>query len=283
MFFGFLLNSFTAKNLNMNIRIAFLILLISCYFKVFSQETTKGDVQVNNTSNKNSVLIIPFEPRLYISDIDNSLAKDNGMTYQDIKAKFRAGLDQNIFIELKPYYNALSFYTVDEQEARTELSYIYNSIGYKYEVLETEEQVDSKGKKLLNKFKKDEKKEDFTEAGVQNGQVVSQVDNREKYMKTVLSNTELITNLNKKYQAEYYIFINELDIKRGTEGQYLGGKENTDREIKVHYTIFDKNEKEVASGAIKTTFSSSEDDINKIIKSEFPLIAEKIVQKMIVQ
>ena len=110
----------------MNIRIAFLILLTSFSFKVFSQETTKGDVQVNNTSDKNSVLIVPFEPRLYISDIDNNLAKTNEMSYQDIKAKFRAGLDQNIFIALKPYYNALSFYTVDEQEARTELSYIYN-------------------------------------------------------------------------------------------------------------------------------------------------------------
>lgn len=267
----------------MKIRILFLVLFTSSFINIFSQETTKGDVEVNNTSEKNSVLIVPFEPRLYISDIDNNLARENGMTYQDIKAKFRAGLDQNIFIALKSYYKALSFYTVDEQEARTELSYIYNSIGYKYEVLEIEEQVESKGKKLLNKFKKDEQKEEYTEAGVQNGQIVSQVDNREKYMKTVLSNTELITNLNKKYQAEYYIFINELDIKRGIEGQYIGGKENTDREIKVHYTIFDKNEKEVASGAIKKTFNSSENDINKIIKAEFPLIAEKIVQKMIIQ
>lgn len=261
------------------------LLLIFALFlstKGFSQETTKGDVTINNSAEKNSVLIVPFEPRLYISDIDNNLAKNNEMTYQDIKAKFRAGLDQNIFIALKPYYKALSFYTVDEQEARTELSYIYNSIGYKYEVL-PEVQPETKGKKLLNKFNKNEKEKEYQKAGIQNGEIVSEVDNREKYMKTVISNTELITTLNKKYQAEYYIFINELDIKRGSEGQYLGGDKNSDREIKVHYTIFDKTEKEVASGAIKTTLSSSEDDINKIIKSKFPLIAEQIVQQLIVK
>ena len=267
----------------MNIRILFLTLLTSFSFSIFSQETTKGDVVVNNSSEKNSVLIIPFEPRLYISDIDNNLAKTNEMSYQDINAKFRAGLDQNIFTALKPYYNALSFYTVDDEEARKELSYIYNSIGYKYEVLEAETATESKGKKLLNKFKKDETKQENIDAEVKNGQIVSQVDNREKYMKTILSNTELIANLNKKYQAAYYVFINELDIKRGTEDQYLGGEKNTDREIKVHYTIFDNKEKEVASGAIKMSFNPSENDINKIIKSQFPLIADKIVQKMIVQ
>lgn len=265
----------------MNMRNLFFLLLITVSFNTFSQETTAGYVSNINNSNKGSVLIIPFEPKLYISDIDNQLAKQNGMMFQEIKAKFRAALDQNIFITLKNYFTPLSFYTLNEEEARTELSYIYNSIGYKYEVLEIEAEEKTKGGKFSNKFKKDDKSEKYVEASVQNGQVVSRVDNREKYMKTVLSNTELINNLNKKYQAEYYIFVNELDIKRGAEEQYLGGAKNNDREIKVHYTIFDKNEKEVNSGAIITAFDGNENDINKIIKSQFGLIAEKIVSKII--
>lgn len=257
----------------------FFLLLITVSFNAFSQETTAGDVS-NNNSNKGSVLIIPFEPKLYISDIDNQIAVKNEMNFQDIKAKFRAALDQNLFLTLKTYFTPLSFYTLNEEEARTELSYIYNSIGYKYEVLEVEEKEETKGKKFANKLKKKENNDEYIEASVQNGQVVSQVDNREKYMKTVLSNNQLLTTLNKKYQAEYYIFINELDIKRGGDVQYTNSNTTQDRTIKVHYTIFN-NKEEVSSGAIITAFDGNENDINKIIKSQFGIIAEKIVSKII--
>jgi len=257
----------------------FFLVLITISFNAFSQETTAGDVS-NSNSNKGSVLIIPFEPKLYISDIDNQIAVKNEMNFQDIKAKFRAALDQNLFITLKTYFTPLSFYTLNEEEARTELSYIYNSIGYKYEVLEVEVEEETKGKKFANKFKKKENNDEYVEASVQNGQVVSQVDNREKYMKTILSNDQLLTSLNKKYQAEYYIFINELDIKRGVDSQYTNSNTTQDRTIKVHYTIFN-NKEEVSSGAIITTFDENENDINKIIKSQFGIIAEKIVSKII--
>ena len=258
----------------------FFLVLLSISTHIFSQETTKGDVPNNTNSNKGSVLIIPFEPKLYISDIDNQIAVKNEMNFQDIKAKFRAALDQNIFITLKPYFTPLSFYTLNEEEARTELSYIYNSIGYKYEVLEVEVEEETQGKKFANKFKKKENNDEYVEASVQNGQVISQVDNREKYMKTVLSNDQLLTSLNKKYQAEYYIFINELDIKRGGDSQYTNSSKTQDRTIKVHYTIFN-NKEEVSSGAIITAFDENENDINKIIKSQFGIIAEKIVSKII--
>ena len=81
------------------------------------------------------------------------------LNFQDIRAKFRAALDQNIFIALKKYYHPMSFYSIPPEEAQKELAYIYNSIGYKYEVMPQEEVVEKEnvGKKLLNKFKKKEK------------------------------------------------------------------------------------------------------------------------------
>lgn len=263
----------------MNIRNLIFLLILAISFKAFSQETTKGDVAKNNISDKKSVLIIPFEPRLYISDIDNQIATKNEMNFLDIKAKFRAALDQNIFNALKPYFSPLSFYTLDETEAKNELSYIYNSIGYKYEVMDAEVKDESKENKFLNKFKKNEKETEYEEAVVKNGQIESRVDNREKFMKTVLSNNELLPTLNKKYQAEYYIFINELDIIRGLESQYSNSDKPQDRSIKVHYTIFN-NKAEVASGAIIIAFNDNENDINKIIKTQFGVIAEKLVGKI---
>jgi hypothetical protein len=71
-----------------------------------------------------------------------------------------------------------------------------------------------------------------------------------------------------------------LDIKRGGDSQYTNSSKTPDRTIKVHYTIFN-NKEEVSSGAIITAFDGNENDINKIIKSQFGIIAEKIVSKII--
>ena len=270
-------------------KIFFIITLFIFSIKLTAQNNTMGTVTNSEVNGKSKVLIIPFEPRLYISDIDKELVKENEMNFQDIKAKFRAALDQNIYISLKKYYTPLSFYTIAQEDAIKELSYIYNSIGYKYEVMPVEEVVEKEnaGKKLMSKLKKSKRSGDSEldsetreSANIQNGQIVSQTDDREKYMMTKISNDNLINTLNKQYQATYYLFINELDIKRTMKES--GGMNNQSlREIKVHYTIFNNQEQVMSSGAIKTLFNSNENDIEKIIKSEFPLIADKLAEKIV--
>jgi len=250
----------------------FILFLVLLYFSTsyVAQETTTGEALINEPITKNSVLVVPFESKMYISDIDRALATKNEMSFQEIKAAFRAALDREIFISLKEYYNPLSFYAIPPEESKKELAYIYNSIGYKYEVVPEEEVVEKQNtaKKLLmeNLFLN----------------VVSNVDNREKYMNTNLSNDKLIINLNKKHQAKYYIFINELDIKRGANNVYQASEEQYLREIKVHYTIFDAEGKQFKGGAIKTRFPSGQNDVNKIIRVQFPLIAQRIVDKIAV-
>lgn len=260
-----------------------LLLVITIFaIEVYAQNTTTGDDESSGLTNQSSVLIIPFESKMYFSDIDRDISQKSELNFYEIKAKFRAALDQNIFIALKKYHKPLSFYSIEPSEAKKELAYIYNSIGYKYEVVPEEEVVEKEtvGKKLIGKFKKKEKEEEYIEAGVRNGEVVSQVDNREKYMKTAISNEKLLPNLDKQYKASYYIFVNQLDIKRAADMQYLATDEAYKREIKVHYTIFDASGKEVSSGAIKSRFASSQNDIDKIIKEQFPLIAERMVNNM---
>ncbi len=263
--------------------------LIICVFifvgaiAINAQNTTTGNSEDKVVSYKPSVLVVPFESKMYISDIDKDLAIKNEMNFQDIKAKFRAALDREIFIALKKYYNPLSFYSIEPQESRKELAYIYNSIGYKYEVIPEEVVVkkETVGKKLIGKFKKKPKEKEYIKAGIQNGEVVSQVDNREKYMKTTLANEKLLPNLNKKYKASHYVFINQLDIKRSADMRYVAAEEQYKREIKVHYTIFDQDGKEVSSGAIKSRFPAGQNDIDKIIKVQFSLIAERIVNNLV--
>ena len=267
-------------------KIVVCIFALASILSVSAQNSTTGKSELDSGVNqKSTVLVIPFESKMYLSDIDRDLGEANNLNFQDIKAKFRSALDREIFLALKPYYSPLSFYTIPPQESRTELGYIYNSIGYKYELVPEEEVVkkENAATKLIGKFKKKEKEEEYIQAGMRNGQIVSQVDNREKYMKTTLVNEKLIPNLNNKYKSTYYVFINQLDIKRSADLRYVANEEQYKREIKVHYTVFDNTGKEVSSGAIKSRFSSNQNDIDKIVKIQFPLIAQRIVQNLVDQ
>jgi hypothetical protein len=261
----------------------FLVFILNSFQHLYAQNSTTGEVEEPKTYNKNSVLIIPFETKMYISDIDRDIAQKSELTFHQIKAKFRAALDQNIYIALKKYYTPVSFYSIEPDEAIKELAYVYNSIGYKYELVPQEEVVkkETAANKLIGKFKKKDKEEEYMAAGVKNGEVISQVDNREKYMKTTLANDKLLPSLHSKYNAGHYIFINELDIKRGASEVYQASEEQYLREIKVHYTIFDVDGNEVSSGAIKSRFSTTQNDIDKIINEQFPLIAERIVSNLV--
>ncbi len=260
----------------------FLILTIISGGVLSAQETTTGDEIIHDPAAKNNVLIIPFETKMYFSDIDKDLSHKNEMNFHEIKAMFRAELDKNLYISLKEYFNPLSFYTMEQDVVQKELTYIYSSIGYKYQIIEPEVvEKETPAKKLFNKIKPKEKEKEPQEATIKNGEIVSEVDNREKFMNTVITNENLIPNLNKTYEATYYVFINQLDIKKSADDAYKAAEHQYKREIKVHYTIINSNTKEVSSGAIISRFNSNENDINKIVNIHFPMIAETITKKLV--
>lgn len=255
------------------------LFILFCFIglNMFAQHTTTGDDIEKTSATAPKVLLIPFESRMYISDIDKNLAAKNEMNYKQIREKFRSALDQNIYIKLKKEFSPISFYTFNPEEASKELSYIYNSIGYKYEIMPVDDDSDKKNN-LFSKFKKGKKEK---KEGIVEGEIVSEIDNTEKYMKTNISNKNLITTLNKSYQTSFYIFINELDIRKSAENVYESSNDNFKREVKVHYTILDKSSKIISSGAIKSSFDSGQNDIEKIIKSTFPEVATKILEKLL--
>ena len=97
-------------------------------------------------------------------------------------------------------------------------------------------------------------------------------------MNTKLTNVEVIEYLNKKYLSEYFVFINELDIKNNMDSYDI----NTDtyqREVTVHYSILDKTGKTISAGVATSSFSSKENNPKKIVAQCFSPIATYIAAK----
>jgi len=255
------------------------VLVLLCLFAtmfVFSQDETVS----NNGKKGRTYLLVPFESKMYISDIDKKIYESDGLGTAEIRAKFQAVLDQNLFINAKENgLQPLSFYIM-EVDAQKELSYIYSSIGYKYVVLpkeENKEEGQTVTDKLKNKFKPKEEKQKQPESNTTNGEITTQRITEERYMQTTITNSNLLQTLVNTYQVDGVIFINQIDLLNNivTDGS---GKHN--RLLKVHYTIYDANGNIIQSGAEKTYFPANVNSVDKISKTAIAENAKKIIEKI---
>ena len=235
--------------------------------------------------------IIPFEPKMYRSEIDRFVGEHDGLTFQQVRGYFRLGLDNALFIEANKDYDVVRMHA-DDPEINRDLDYVYKSIGYQYRVMPKPKEPEVKG---LAKIRKDIKDgvqgaiDDYNnktdpplpKSAIENGQVVHIGYSQERFMATTLINPEMFNYLGEKYEAGLYLFINQLDIRNSPGQDYRDyGTGNFTRTIKIHYTIMTEDKKEVYAGAVKREFSGRTNSIKKIIVQNFPPMAEMIIKSL---
>lgn len=230
------------------------------------------------------VMIIPFEPKLYMSDVDRDINKKTGLSSTQIKYNFRDGLTKVMYDEALHVRPSIMLYTADNEEIQKDLMYVYKSTGYHYDYVPEFEQKpeEKKPQQVFSKIKEraDETLYGSKEQGgtwVKDGQLYSVDYSRERFMNLRVFNPKMFDYLSKKYEVGYFVFINQLDVKiaPGTDHRALEN-EMYQREIKVHYTIYDQYGNQVYASAAKNYFPSVMNDMNMIIKGHFPKICKEI-------
>jgi len=239
----------------------FFLLFVSFCSLSFAQEGTRNTEKPGKTVS-GKVCLVPFEPKLYMSEIDQKINQQTKWNWETIRENFRHELDAQLKLKLQSTYTVLSFYA-DSAKMAKDLDYTYNSTGLSY---------DPVGKPT------DAKAATTNKSGISNGQIVVEQNSDKKFMNTKLSNAEVLPYLNKKYLSEYFIFINQLDIKNDMDSYDI----NTDtyqREITVHYSILDITGKTINAGIATSRFSSKENNPKKIVAQCFSPIASYIATK----
>jgi len=99
-----------------------------------------------------------------------------------------------------------------------------------------------------------------------------------KFMNTKLSDIEMLSYLSKKYKSDYFVFVNELDIKSDSES-YDISTDSYQREVIVHYSILDKTGKTIIAGISASSISSKINEPKKIVSLAFSPIATHIANK----
>ncbi|MFZ5551969.1 MAG: hypothetical protein ACOZCO_02545 [Bacteroidota bacterium] len=237
-----------------------------------------------------TILVIPFEPKMYMSQIDKEVGAYNGLTFEQVNEKMRQNLVESVAFRTDETLDSYCLYSTRIDSIKKELHYVYSSVEYVYEPLPaepkektTEDKTKTKeenkkpfGKITLKREPQNaENKTQTPDPGtrIENGQIVSSEDNREKFMDVTVLNKNLFNELNKYYNADHFLFINQLDI--------IFSSESTRQvRIKVHYSFFDLNGKKLSSGAVTGMMPVGIYDLSKIRNDYFYPLAIQMNEKI---
>ena len=238
-------------------------------FSFYSQTTTivKNNA-IRDVAASHKVMIIPFENRLYLSEIDQYINAETKLAAKQIKYKFRDGLNE----QLTKAFKANKFNVVDLMEDtvkyKKDLEGIYQYLTYEFQKVPNQENYQPPKK---------EKKEKQIEKGQLN--VESNSDNR--FMNAKLTNAKVVPILYSKYKTDLFVFINQLDIKTATnKGPAELAVTNGNRKITVHYTVYSYDAKEINSGVAEDEFETNLNNPKKIIEKHFANIANTIAYRV---
>ena len=244
-----------------SIKYNLLFLFIANCAVSFSQEGTRT-TNSEPTSSRGKIMIIPFEPKLYMSDIDQKINHETKWDFETIRENFRHQLDAQLKLKFQSISPVVSFYS-DSAKMWKDLEYTYKSTNIAYDLVEKPTEATAINKK---------------QNGIKNGEIAVEMNNDIKFMNTKITNKELLSYLSKKYAADYFIFINELDIKNDMNS-YDIAQDIYQREIAVHYSILDKTGKTISAGIATSRFSSKENAPKKIVAQNFSSVSTYITAK----
>jgi len=213
------------------------------------------------------VMLIPFEPRLYLSEIDHKINAETKLSAKEIKYRFRDGINDQLYKAFKAVkYNVVDLME-DTVKYKKDTEGIYQYLSYDYQKIPNQENYQPP------KTEKDSKK-------IEKGQLNVESDVDSRFMNAKINNAKVVPLLFGKYKTDLFVFINQLEIRAGgNKGPAELGDGNANRKIIVHYTVYSYDAKEINSGTAEDEFEAGLNNPKKIIDKHFAKIAGLIVQR----
>ncbi len=255
--------------LNFNIKTAFIFCLLFFVINLSAQDKTVNTGTKPSAGKevitKNKIMLIPFENKMYLSEIDANINQESKLSAKQIKAVMRDGMNEQLYKKLKAKMSVVDMID-DTTKTKKDLENIYQYLSYQYQKTPNQEnyKAPSNEKEVKN---------------VDKGQLAVETVSDSRFMNAKLKNATLVPYLTNKYKTNLYLFINELDIKAISTipGDFSSG---SSRKIIVHYTIYTFDAKEINSGIAEVNMPSNVNNPSKIINSYFSLVADLIANRL---
>jgi hypothetical protein len=236
-------------------------------FVISAQSYNESQNSMSTSTSTRKVLIIPYEPKMHISDSDQDIAKYSGRTLQQMRAMFRMGLAHQVNAKIVTQYPTYSLLEDLRPEAQQQLQRIYHAIDYSYDTVFSAKNQNKETVKDKKLSKKEEKEE--LAKNTASGEL--------KFMNVKVLDPRLLSDLNQIYGTDLFVFVTQIEINTNRKDCAGAGLDLFDRDVKVHYAVFDKNGMELSGDIAKYNSANSTNDVTAIMKENFPPISETIL------
>lgn len=230
------------------------------------------------------VLVVPFDPYMYFSDADEEIAARSKMPRHKVREVFRRRL--NVLIDPKGY-EAIYLLGATEKDSLQDLQRIYSSVSYNYENIVYKGGTREKEARGENGIEigappeqtwLEKKKKKFITA--QNTTRAKVAKDQGKYFGATINDPKVIDYFNNKYGIEYYIFVNQFEVKTNYEHCLDRAAQDYERNFLTHFSIFDRTGKLVVGNKVKIYYNSNSNSIFQIVNDNMQKIADAILAEL---
>ena len=238
----------------------FVLLLIFLANQPFHSPASSADSLA--TENIPSVLVIPYMPAMHLSDADNDISEGSQMEIPEMRSTLRKGIIKSLDKKFAEVYNVHGFNNDFVKDDNHDMDVLYHTFLFEGDSVYPIKYPARFAMKDTLPQKR--------------GMVKPKPETL--YMNVGINDSMLIPDLANKYNSDYIILLNEIDIKTHFEDCINLALKIYRRDIKIHYSIFDKTGKQLYGDVAVSHFGSRTNDVNEIIKENFPTITDYILR-----
>lgn len=227
------------------------------------------------------VLIIPFDPYLYFSDADQEIAAKSKIVPTKVREIFRRRM--NALMQL-PGYESIFLLGGRFEDTLRDLNKIYSSVSYGYQQsihTSVGNDLNSEGMQTSSKSKSwlDKQKEKLTNGQTYNKAATDKHEGQFFGVK-IRNPEEFFSYFAHKYSVDYYIFVNQFEVKTNYENCLDRAAHNFERTFTTHFSIFDEKGNQIAGNQFKTFYNSNSSYIYSIVADNMDKIAARIMSEL---
>jgi hypothetical protein len=215
---------------------------------------------------QNGILVIPYQPGMHLSDADQDIADYSEKNLEEVRRKFREGIVKDLHTHLLTVTSVSSLQNDHVGNEDNDEQYIYHATYLKQDTIwpVAHPQNDSSMMKRKISFTKNKKPRPFDKL----------------YMNVGFYDEGMLADLGRKYNVGMIVFLNELDIKTNAKDCIDLANKIYDRELKLHYSVFDVKRNQIYGDIAVVHMTSAGNDIDEILLKHVPGLTDYIMASL---
>lgn len=219
-------------------------------------------------------MLIPYDPLFYLSDAEQEIAEQTKEPSEKIQASFRKTIDISIQRYISRFRPCISMLNDADSlpSLNQSLQLVYSKAGYRYD---KPMPIPYKPEKLDSlKEKKRGNKNEVLDSRIATQYISIPAD--AQYMNAVITKPSLLSDLYDQYGTDVFVFVNQMEIKTNYSSCLDIANKIYKREMMLHFSVYDKNGKQLAGAFSKSFFPSDSNNAYDIMRNCFPELAKVV-------